>query len=180
MRPILLVMDMQLGVDALYKGEKNNPKIEDNIALLLDIWRTKERPIIHIQHHSSNPKSPLFPGEPTYDFIPLLAPLPGEMIIKKSINSAFIRTNLLETLNALQPDELVVVGMTTNHCVSATVKMASNLGFKTTVVYDGTAAYKMLDIHGEWISADLVQKVIMANLDDEFATIRFTKDFLEG
>lgn len=57
------------------------------------------------------------------------------------MNSAFIGTTLKRDLRIDGIDTLVIVGLTTNHCVSTTARMAGSLGFKTFVVSDATAAF---------------------------------------
>jgi nicotinamidase-related amidase len=159
-------------------GKRNNPSAEENIARLLEFWRTQKGPIIHVQHCSKNPQSPLFPGKPGYDFKQIAVPVHREPIVQKEVNSAFIGTNLMDLLANLQAIELVIVGITTNHCVSTTARMASNLGFKTTVISDATACFETRGIDNEMIPADLIHKVSLANLKDEFAAILTTQAIL--
>ena len=67
-----------------------------------------------------------------------MQPLPGEVVIQKFVNSAFIGTNLEEQLREDKCNAVVVVGLTTNHCVETTTRMAGNLGFTTYLVSDAT------------------------------------------
>src|SRR3546814_11450706 len=76
-------------------------------------------------------------------------PVIGELQIKKSVNSAFIGTQLEQELHARQVDELIIVGLTTNHCVSTTARMAGNMGFNTFVVEDATATFDRVGIDGK-------------------------------
>lgn len=70
-----------------------------------------------------------------------MQPLPGEVVIQKFVNSAFIGTNLEEQLREDKCNAVVVVGLTTNHCVETTTRMAGNLGFTTYLVSDATGYF---------------------------------------
>ena len=62
---VLLVVDVQKGMDVYAERyNRNNPDLERNIARLQGAWRKTGRPIVHVQHLSTEPKSPLRPGRP--------------------------------------------------------------------------------------------------------------------
>jgi nicotinamidase-related amidase len=62
---VLLVIDVQKGMDVYAaRYHRNTPELEANIARLEDAWRDSGRPIIHVQHISKEPQSPLRPGQP--------------------------------------------------------------------------------------------------------------------
>ena len=79
----LLLIDIQQGLDDPCWGERNNPGAEGNIAALLVAWRETHRPVIHVQHMSRRPTSPLRPGEPGNAFKSEAAPLPGEPVFQR-------------------------------------------------------------------------------------------------
>jgi nicotinamidase-related amidase len=127
----LIVIDVQQAIDDPSWGQRNNPEAEQNIAALLAVWRDSGRPIYHVRHDSSEPDSTYRPGQPGNDFKPEAAPLEGETVIVKRVNSAFIGTELEARLRAGGQQILLVMGVITNNSVEATVRMAGNLGFDT-------------------------------------------------
>lgn len=83
-------------------------------------------PIFHVRHTSLNQDSRLHKNNIGFEFNDYVVPKNGEVIITKNVNSAFIGTNLKEQLDNKNIDSVVIVGITTNHCVSSTVRMAGN------------------------------------------------------
>ncbi len=75
----LIVIDVQNGFDHPSRGRRNNPRAE-------------AKPIFHIKHNSTNPESAYRPGQSGNDFKPRTRPLPGEAVVGKTTNSAFIGT----------------------------------------------------------------------------------------
>jgi len=107
-----------------------------------------------------------------------VTPLPDEPIIAKIVNSAFIGTDLTRRLNRAKIEHVVIVGLTTNHCVSTTTRMAANFGFKTFLLSDATATFNRKGVNGEAYSAEQVHRMSLSNLNDEFATVLSTKELL--
>jgi len=170
----LILIDIQWGFDEPRWGPRNNPGAEANAAKLLGAWRLSGRPLFHVQHRSVTPGSPLRPGQPGCDHKPEVRPLPGEPVIGKSVNSAFIGTDLEARLRAAGIGTLVMAGLTTPHCVSTTVRMAGNLGFGVHVAADATAAYAQTGYDGRQYGAQIVHEVALANLHGEFAEVADT------
>jgi nicotinamidase-related amidase len=178
--PALLLIDIQKGLDQLefYGGERNNPEAERNAGLILEYWRKNKWPLFHVRHCSVTPGSPLTEGLPGNEHKEEVKPLPGEPVISKNVNSAFIGTDLQERLDALGIRTVVIVGLTAEHCVSTTARMAANLGYATVVVSDATAAFRSKGLNGEAIPAQLVYDVTLATLNREFAEVLPTGDVL--
>ena len=174
---VLLVVDVQKGMD-VYADQynRNNPDLEKNIARLQAAWRKTGRPIIHVQHLSTEPKSPLRPGQPGVEIKDEVRPLPGEPVVQKSVSSAFIGTTLEADLRHRGLTTLVVVGMQTNMCVSTTARMAGNLGFETWVLADAMATFARKAPDGELIPAETMHRTALASLDGEFADVIDTDD----
>jgi nicotinamidase-related amidase len=175
---VLLLIDIQKGFDEPVWGRRNNPEAEANIARLLDAWRRTSRPVVHIQHCSKGANSPLRPGQSGNDFKSEAAPREGEPVMQKNVNSAFISTDLESYLRERGLGTLVVAGLTTNHCVSTTARMAGNLGFETFVVDDATATFDRTDHTGRQFTAEEIHAVSLASLHDEFATVTTTDELL--
>lgn len=169
----LLLIDIQNGLDQAeyWGGSRNNPMAEENCRKILDYFRLHNLPLFHIQHCSVNPKSPLYPGKSGQKIKEIVFPNDGEWVIQKTTNSAFVNTELQSLLQASDSSALIVVGLTTDHCVSATVRSAADLGFKATLISDATATYAKTGMDGTFYEADLVHSVALASLKNEFANI---------
>ena len=174
----ILCIDFQKGFDDPVWGIRNNPDAETKIALLLSVWRKKGLPVIHIHHCSVEPDSPLRPGSPGNEFKDEAKPLPGEKIFAKTVNSAFIGTELEKYLRENNIESLVVVGLTTDHCVSTSTRMAGNLGFNVTLISDATATFDRIGEDGTHYSADQIHKIHLASLNGEFCSVLTTNEVL--
>ncbi|HEX5818552.1 MAG TPA: cysteine hydrolase family protein [Gemmatimonadales bacterium] len=174
----LLVIDVQQGLDDPKYGARNNPDAERNMASLLAAWRKARWPVIHVQHMSVHPDSPLRPELPGNALKPEVTPLPGEPLIRKSVNSAFIGTDLEARLRGAGIRSVVIVGLTTDHCISATARTASDVGFDVVVVDDATATHERLGPDGVRYTAEQMHGAALASLHGEFARVLSTGDVL--
>lgn len=178
--PALLLIDIQYGLDnwEFYGGNRNNPQAEENAKKLLKKWRTLQLPIYHIRHSSQNPKSPLHFSQPGFAIKKEVLPIKDEPVISKNVNSAFIGTNLEEKLKKAGISTVVIVGLTTNHCISTSVRMASNLGFKTYLIADATATFDRIALNGDRFDSELIHQTALASLNEEFAIILDSHELL--
>jgi nicotinamidase-related amidase len=167
----LIVIDVQQAFNDPGWGERNNPQAEDNIAALLAGWRQSGRPLYHIQHCSDRADSLFRPGAPGFLVKPQARPLPGEPVIFKNVNSAFIGTDLEQRLRGAGIDTVVTCGITTDHCVSTTTRMAGNFGFESFIVSDATATFVRTGPDGRHFSAGQMHDTALASLHREFATV---------
>lgn len=174
----LILIDFQKGFDDIgYWGDhRNNPEAEMNAARLLALWRENGFPIFHIKHCSSNPNSILAEGHPGNDFKEMTSPIEAEVVIKKNVNSAFVNTDLKQLLDQLKINKIVLVGLTTDHCVSTTARMAGNYGYEVFVVGDATATFDRKGLDGHHFSAQTMHDTALASLNGEFATVIKTAD----
>lgn len=79
-------------------------------------------------------------GEYGHDLIDELQPLPGEPVIDKPGYSAFASTDLDLLLRNRGITELIVTGVTTEVCVSSTLRSAVDLGYHCILVSDACAS----------------------------------------
>ncbi|KAI9376487.1 Isochorismatase-like protein [Aspergillus egyptiacus] len=216
----LLLIDNQKGLacdpntPCHWGTHRSTPSLYTNLHALLTAFRTaksKKKPtsnlqIIHVLHSSTSPTSPLHAAAnngTNIQPLEIVAPAPdgSEPVFWKNVNSAFVGTTLESFLRGHGIRQLVVAGMSTDHCVSSTVRMAADLGVldryrgngKRAVVHaDGTQEavevekgriVVVRDATAAWAKgrfrAETVHAVNLASLDGEFADILDAEEVLE-
>jgi nicotinamidase-related amidase len=170
----LILIDIQTGFDAPQWGQRNNPGAEVAAGILLETWRHRGAPVFHIRHVSVEPGSPLV--GPGTEFKPEVAPLPGEPVLEKHVNSAFIGTDLQARLQDAGIEEVAICGLTTPHCVSTTTRMAANLGFRVSLAHDACAAFTS-NADTSWQAdaatpdPETIHRAALSHLHGEFAQV---------
>lgn len=167
-KAVLLPIDMQQAFDFPAWPRRWNRNVDANGLALLAAWRAAGRPIIHVRHDSVSPGSSLAPSAPGNAFRPGLEPLEGEPLVAKSVNSAFIGTDLDLRLKRLGAKHVVVFGISTDMCVSTTVRTGANLGWDMLLVPDACDCFDLPDGSGGTIAAEDVQRAHVATLAFEF------------
>jgi nicotinamidase-related amidase len=182
MKPALLVIDVQKGIDESHHwgGNRNNPEAEGNIKLLLNEWRARNLPVFIIQHFSASPESPFHPdhgGNALKDFI---FAREGEVLIRKSKANAFIGTSLEKELHFRNIDTIVITGFVTNNSVESTARAGGESGLKTYVVADATAAFNKVGLDGIVYPSELIHQISLSNLSTEYADIVTTREVISS
>lgn len=176
--PALIIVDMQQAIDDPKWGRRGQPQTEANLQRLLEAWRERRLPVVHIRHDSMDPQSPYRPGSAGNAFKAEVEPQVGEPVVDKRTNNAFIGTDLMDVLDELQIRSLVVGGVLLENSVDATVRMAANLGFDVTIAADAVASLERTDLQGRVWSADDVHALTLAILQGEYAQISTTDDVI--
>lgn len=177
----LILIDFQKGFDQgeyQYKN-RNNKDAEKKASIILNHWRELNLPVFHVIHSSKNPNSRFHQSQSGFEIKDEVKPINGEIVIKKNVHSAFIGTDLKERLEKQGIIRLVIIGMTTNHCVSTSTRMAGDYGFDAFLISDATATFERVGINGEKYSAEIIHQTALANLNNEFAQVIDTKKLLE-
>lgn len=143
---------------------------ENKIKMLIGESRSLGRPIIYIQH--INPPDETFFLEGTYgcEISERIKPLPEDKIIVKYYPNSFLETELDFYLKEKCIKKLIVCGMMTHMCVDTTVRAAMDYGYEVDLVADACATMD-LEISGEIIPAQVVQKAFIVSLAGVFANI---------
>lgn len=178
-RPALIVVDVQRGFDdSEFWGPRDNPACELNISALVEHWRSNEWPLVFVQHESDNPESPLASASSGGEFKDIITGTP-DLLVCKSVNSSFYGTpDLHAWLRAEGLSQVVICGITTNHCCETTARMAGNLGYETYFAIDATHTFDRRSPDGTTVSAATLSMVTATNLDGEFATVVDTASLL--
>ena len=179
-RAVLLPIDMQQGFDDPSWPPRWNAQMDANALALLAAWRAAGRPIIHVRHDSIEPGSTLTPGTPGNAFRPGFGPQGDEPLVTKSVNSAFIGTDLDLRLKRLGAQHVVTFGISTDMCVSTAVRTGANMGWDMILVPDASDCFDLPDGRGGTIRAEDVQAAHVATLTFEFCRTMPTADLLEA
>ncbi len=172
----LIIIDMQKGMERI--GLRNNPEAELRIGELLNHWRLRGRPVVHVRHLSLKPGSPFWPGQFGAEFQERLVPLEDEHVVDKHVTDAFAHSSLERWLHQRGIRSLVFAGVSTNMSVEASVRSAGCLGFDCKVVADACYTYDRPDLDGRPRSAEDLHRVALANLQGEYAQICMSAEFL--
>lgn len=179
-RAVLLPIDMQRAFDAPPWPRRWNDRVDENGLALLRRWREAGRPIIHVRHDSVMEGSSLAPGTEGNRFRPGFEPQGDEPVVSKSVNSAFIGTDLDLRLRRLGIRHVVTFGISTDMCVSTTVRTGANMGWDMVLADDASDCFELPDGKGGTISAEVVQAAHVATLGFEFCRVISTGELLKS
>lgn len=193
-------------------ASRSNPHYEANLQSLLSTFRDAQASsstpleVIHVFHSSDSSSSPLHASHPAGGIRPLEFAVPvadgSEPVFWKNVNSSFIGTNLESYLREKAIRQIICAGLTTDHCVSTTVRMAANLGVVDRLLDDGPVRFRPDGSHENEVrvekgriflvsdatatfskgdfDAETVHQVSVASLDGEFADVIGTEEVVRA
>lgn len=181
MNTALLIIDVQ---NDYFEGGSNtlsgSEQASVNIGKILDQFRMKDLPVIHIQHIANRPTATFFlPDTFGAKIHSHVEPLKNEAVFIKHYPNSYRETGLKEYLEKQEITHLVICGMMTHMCVDATVRAAKDFGYNCTLIGDGCAT-KDLEINGNTIKAESVHHSFLAALNYFYAEVKTTEQFLKG
>ena len=130
----LIVVDIQKGItdERLYDFDV----FIKNVKNIIDSARKTDVEVVYVQH-DDGPGTGFSIGDIDFEIADQVAPMPGEKIFVKEINSFFGNKELAEYLEKDADKELMIVGLQTNFCIDASVKSAFERGYKV-IIPEGT------------------------------------------
>jgi len=142
----------------------------DEVARLLARARAAGTPVVHVAHLGR--AGGLFDPDAEGGRIhPKAAPVAGEPVVTKGLPNAFAGTSLQAELEKIGRRQLILAGFQTHMCVSATARVALDLGYRSTVVASAAATRDLPGIGGGVVPAQVIHDAEMAALADRFAIV---------
>lgn len=159
-------------------GERSNPDCAANVALLVERWRQRGRPVVFVRHDSRESGSPLAAGEPGNALMRELSGDP-DLLVTKQVHSAFHgEPGLNGWLTDRGVDAVTIAGITTDHCCETTARVACDLGYSVRFVIDATSTFDRRTPSGRTLSAEAIADAVAASLHGEFAEVVQTRQAL--
>ena len=180
MRQALLLIDIQ---NDYFEGGTmtliNARTASRQARLLLEAFRNKHLPVIHIQHIATKPGATFFlPDTFGANIHEDVQPLEGEKVVIKHFPNSFRETELLDVLRELEITDLTIAGMMTHMCIVASTRAAKDFGYNCTLIGDACATRNLV-INGETVKATDVQNAFLAALNSPYASVMTVQDYLK-
>jgi len=125
---VLLIVDTQemIVTQELYEYDK----FVQNVKHLITCSRKSGVEVIYIRHDDG---FELTKGIDGFEIFREFAPIEGEKIFDKHVNSAFKESGLLEYLHSKSDNKIMIAGLQTDYCIDATIKCGFEHGFEMIV-----------------------------------------------
>ncbi len=128
---VLLVIDVQKGItdERLYEFHQ----LKENLKNLIAAARRYGVEVVYVRH-DDGPGSGFSIGDADFEIFDEIAPISGEKIFDKKVNSAFHPSAGLDPyLKSRNIKKVIAVGLQTDYCIDATVKSGFENGYEMIV-----------------------------------------------
>jgi nicotinamidase-related amidase len=173
----LVVVDAQV---AFLSGPSAVPVAQELLATINELLRSaRENGALIVQLQNDGPAGAVDePGSPGWELIFPTAPRDREVVIRKTTDDGFHGTDLAGLLADHGVRDLVVCGVMSEMCVSATVRSALALGYHVVLPHDAHATYDIPAAEGiaELVPHAMVSRVAEWSLGDEVDVIARAAD----
>jgi nicotinamidase-related amidase len=151
-----------------------------NAVRVISQARKTGMPVFHIRHESDNADAAIFAKGSGGAQIQIAVAAENDepVIVKKHIN-AFKDTDLKQQLDALDVQELVVIGAMSHMCIDAVVRAAVDMGYPVTVLHDACATLD-LTFGGVNVPAAHTHAAMMAAFEFGYGTVKSVDDYLSA
>lgn len=154
----------------------NSVNAGEKAGMLLQEFRSKKLPVIHMQHLSVRPGATFFvPDTNGVEIHSCVKPIESETLFTKKFPNSFRDTGLLQHLQENKISKLVIAGMMTHMCIDSTTRAAFDLGFSCTLAHDACATRDLV-FSGQTVAAAQVHDSFIAALNGLFATALSTQE----
>jgi nicotinamidase-related amidase len=154
----LLVIDVQNAVlDGCSRPDRQvqiNQAQDAMVARLRGVLaraRAAAIPVVFVQH--TEPGTRMAEGSIGWQFRPEIAPVAGEVIVRKATADSFHATDLQQQLAATGTTHIVIGGNATPYCIDTTARRAVSLGYDVTLLADGHMCGDIGDLSFEAVVA---------------------------
>jgi len=172
MKLCLLLVDIQNDYFPNGKLELHNMvNAADKAKVLLEYFRQKQLPVVHIRHIAARPDANFFiAGTEGAKINNAVEPIENETVIEKNFPNSFRGTGLLDELKSREIDTVVICGAMSHMCIDATTRAAFDYGFSCMVAEDACAT-RNLPFKEKTVHAEDVHASFMAALSVPYAQI---------
>jgi len=149
---VLLVIDMQryFLTKSSHAYVPSSKAIAKNVQALIEGYRRRSLPVIFTRYAVLPDEDPgamgrwwggiLRDDDRMSEIVRPFAPLPNEVVLRKSQYSAFVGTDLERRIRSKGISNIVITGVLTHLCCESTARDAFMRGFDVFIVVDGTAS----------------------------------------
>jgi nicotinamidase-related amidase len=136
----LLVIDAQDSFKATPLWERrNNLAFENNVAALIEAYRTAELPVVFFLHTDSD--EGFATNSPFFKLMDFIRPRPEESVLIKSTRNCFTSTPLQPYLLEKAVRRLTIAGIQMEQCCETTARVAADLGYAVDFVTEATMTF---------------------------------------